>query len=216
MVCDLPPNAVVYLPVLSAEISKFWPNVPLKSALASQSEQETCASLKGKRCWSPYAELKTAREYGFGLGQTTVTASFNNFTEAKKLDSSLRDWQWENRYRADYQLRTMVLTDKVNFNKFTWAHDPFERQAMSFAAYNGGLGGTVSESKMCAAKQGCDRSKWFGNIEFTSKKSRVKYQGYGKSFYEINREYVVNIMHVRRLRYVSFFGEGLCLMQSKN
>lgn len=207
MPLDLPPGAVQHLPTLAAEIRQHWPTVPLKSVFAARVEQETCPSLKHKKCWSPYAELKTEREYGFGLGQITITSRFDNFKEAKKLHSSLEKWEWESRYRADYQLRTLVLTDKLNYSKLSWAANPYEQQAMTSAAYNGGLGGLLGERKLCAMAEGCDPTKWFGNIEYHSKKSKVKYQGYGKSFFEINREYVVNSMVVRRPRYAPYFGE---------
>lgn len=204
---DLPPGAVQYLPILAAEIQHHWPTAPLKSFMAAQVEQETCVSLKSKKCWSPYAELKTSREYGFGLGQLTVTAKFDNFKEAKKLDPSLHDWTWKNRYRADYQLRTLVLMDRGLFHKISWADNNCERLAMTLAAYNGGLGGLLSERKLCSKTPGCIASLWFDNIELTSNKSRVKYKGYGKSFYETNREYPINGLIVRRPRYVGFFKE---------
>lgn len=210
MAIDLPPNAVQYMPVLVAEVKSHWPGVPVPYALAAQVEQETCSSLKSRKCWNPQAELKTAREYGFGLGQLTVTSRFDNFKEAKKLHSSLADWKWENRYNPAYQLRTMVLMDKFAFNKISWASDDYERQAMSFAAYNGGLGGLLSDRTVCRATEGCDPTRWFGHIENTSKKSKAKYKGYGKSFFEINREYVVNIMTVRLTKYIEMMRRLLC------
>lgn len=206
MVADLPPNAVQYLPVLAVEICRHWSEVPVPSTLAAQVEQETCPSLKSKKCWSPHAELKTDREYGFGLGQITITSRFNNFNEVKLLDASLKDWRWENRYNAEYQLRALVLKDKFAFNKITWAANSTERLALTFAAYNGGLGGVLSDRRVCIATTGCDPTVWFDHIEHTSRKSKVKYKGYGKSFFEINREYVRNVMHLRRAKYVPHLG----------
>ncbi len=204
MTVDLPPNAQIHLPVLVAEVKQYWPTAPLKSSFAGQVEQETCISLKHKKCWSPYAELKTAREYGFGLGQITVTASFDNFKGARKLDSSLKDWTWGNRYNAQYQLRTLVLMDRFNYAKFNWALDNHERMAFSLAAYNGGIGGVLSDRRVCSTVEGCDTSRWFGNVEHTSKKLKKPVSGYGKSFFEINREYVFNILNVRRAKYETY------------
>jgi len=204
---DLPPLAVQYLPVLAAEVRQHWPDAPYKPTFAGQVEQETCISLKHKRCWSPQAELKTSREYGFGLGQITITSRFDNFKEAKKLHPSLKDWSWDNRYNAQYQLRTLVLTDRFNHGKFSWAYSPQERMAFTFAAYNGGLGGVLSDRTVCRTDPSCTDSKWFGHVEFYSKKSKVTASGYGKSFFEINREYVHNIMLVRSLRYARAFEE---------
>lgn len=202
------PNEALYLPVLRSEVVSYWPDASPKSAFAAQVQQETCPSLRSKKCWSPTAELKTEREYGFGLGQLTVTAKFDNFKEAKKLDPSMKDWQWENRYNAQFQLRTMLLMDKFNYGKFTWASSQRERMAFSFAAYNGGVGGVLSDRAVCRTTSGCNPDAWFGHVEHTSKKAKVASKGYGKSFFEINRLYTANIMGLRRDRYRAYFGES--------
>lgn len=203
----IPANAAQYLPLLSEQVDRYWPDAPYRSAFAGQVEQETCVSLKSKKCWSPFAELKTDREYGFGLGQITVTKSFDNYKEAKKLDSSLRDWKWENRYNAEFQLRTLVLMDRNNFSLFAWAQGTYERMAFALAAYNGGVGGVLSDRAVCRNTAGCNPSSWFNNVERTSRKAKVAANGYGKSFFEINREYVRNILMLRRFKYVPFIGE---------
>jgi len=198
---QLPPLAEVHAPTLRVELLQHWPEAPYKHMFGGQVEQETCISLRHSRCWSPTAELKTDREYGFGLGQITITSAFDNFQEAKKLDPTLGDWDWENRYNAQFQLRAMVLKDKFNFGKFSWAFEEYERMAFTFASYNGGVGGVLSDRRVCAVTEGCDVSKWFGHVEHTSKKAKVPKSGYGKSFFMINREYVVNILTVRSAKY---------------
>jgi hypothetical protein len=198
---DLPPLALEHLPTLAAEIRSYWPDMPQPPTLGAQVEQETCITLKSARCWNPRTELKTAREYGFGLGQITVTARFDNFKEAKKLDASLAAWKWEDRYNAAYQLRTMVLMDRNGFRRLGFIPAAAERLAMAYGAYNGGLAGVLNDRRVCAATAGCDEDRWFGHVESTSLKAKIKAAGYGKSFFEINREYVKNIMQVRRPRY---------------
>lgn len=202
----VPANALQHLPTLRGVVEEHWADAPYRSVFAGQVEQETCVSLKHKKCWSPYAELKTEREYGFGLGQITVTKSFDNFQAARKLDSSLKDWQWENRYNAEFQLRTLVLTDRFNFGKFSWASSDYERMAFALAAYNGGVGGVLSDRRVCSALPTCSPGSWFGNVEHTSRKAKVAAKGYGKSFFEINREYVRNILTVRSAKYVPHTG----------
>ncbi len=199
---ELPANARLYLPVLSQEISTHWPDVPIRSALGAQVEQETCASLASKRCWSPRTELKTDREYGFGLGQLTVTRKFNSFEEIKALDPTLKAWKWAERYDPVLQLRALVLKDRYNVERFPLAASPIDSLAFGIAAYNGGLGGTLNDIKLCGATPGCDKGRWFDHVEQTSLKSRIKWKGYGQSAYEINRGYVKNIFGQRRTKYI--------------
>lgn len=202
-----PAKALPYLPVLQTEIDNHWPDIPLRSAAAAQVEQETCPSLAHRKCWNPRTELKTSREYGFGLGQLTVTRRFDNFSAARGLHPSLRDWQWQDRYDADRQLRTMVLMNRGNYRRLKFVENTRERLAMTLAAYNGGMGGVLSDRRVCASVSGCDPDLWFGNVERHSLKAKSAARGYGKSFFEINREYPRNILGFRREHYAAWFGE---------
>lgn len=203
----LPPGAVRYLPTLVAEQRAYWPNMPAPSTLAGQVEQETCPSLKSLKCWNPRTELKTSREYGFGFGQLTRayradgSVRFDTFTEVKELDASLRAWKWEDRYDPVLQLRSLVLKDLQCYSMMKGVVNDFDRLAMGMACYNGGAAGVISDRKLCQSTEDCNPAIWVGNVERTSLKSRVKWHGYGKSAFEINREYVRNILFVRRFKY---------------
>lgn len=202
----VPVNALKYLPILKAEQTTYWEQMPHPATLAAQVEQETCASLTSKRCWNPTTELKTTREYGFGLGQLTITPRFNNFNEARKLDLSLRSWAWEDRYNPAKQLRTAILMNKANYQRLSYVPDPEERLAMSYSAYNGGFGGLASDRRLCALVKGCDANRWFGNVEKYSLKAKAAVKGYGQSFFQINRNYVIQIVAYRVTKYEVFFG----------
>lgn len=197
----IPENAKKYAPLLRQELEVHWKDLKERSVLAGQVEQETCVSLKSSRCWSPTTELKTDREYGFGLGQITVTKRFDNFEESRKLDKSLASWKWENRYDPSLQLRVLVLMDKQLYNKFPSSIE--EKLAFMLASYNGGYGGIMNDRRLCEGTGGCNPNKWFGNVENTSFKSKIKPPQYGKSFFEINREYPRNILQVRSQKYVN-------------
>lgn len=202
---DPPPAAVPLLPLLQAEQRAWWPDHPLPSALGAQIEQETCPSLRSPKCWSPRAELRTARERGVGLGQITRTARFDALAELRaQFPRQLAPWAWEADalYDPRLQLRGLVLMDLRNWRAIQATADGAERLAMALAAYNGGLGGLASDRRACAGTPGCDPGRWWGHVERTSLKAKAAVAGYGKSFFEINREYVVNVVHVRRGRYL--------------
>jgi len=206
---ELPANAKLYLPMLKAEQQAYWADMSLPSALGAQIEQETCASLKSKSCWSPHAELRTSRERGVGLGQITRTARFDSLSEVVASNrQALSGWGWSsNLYDPKYQLRALVLKDKQGYSMIRGASSEPDRLAFSFAAYNGGAGGVISDRKMCQATNGCDAGRWFGNVEHTSLKKKTAVAGYGVSFFQANRDYVRNVMVVRRSKYMHYFGE---------
>lgn len=206
----LPKNAVPLIEPLRNTIDLIWPNILARSYMASKIEQESCISLKHSRCWSPYAELKTSREYGFGLGQITVafhkdgTERFNVWKDLTRLDPVLKDkWTWENRFDATLQLRATILKSKASFDavRFKTA-SPEEHMAFGLVTYNGGS--VLVDRRICVATKGCDPSRWYGNVELYSKKSKVVQKGYGQSFFDISRAYPRNIMYVRRAKYIPY------------
>jgi len=205
-----PAAAGPLLPVLKAEQVRLWPAMPLPSALGAQVEQETCSSLKSRWCWSPRAELRTSREQGIGLGQLTRAFRSDGSTRFDALAEirsayprELSGLSWDAPYDPGLQLRALVLKDRQGFTAARGAATPEDRLAMAFSAYNGGLGGLASDRKACAGTPGCDPGRWFGHVERTSLKAKAAVPGYGKSFFSINREYVVNVMQVRRVRYLA-------------
>lgn len=205
----IPPLALVYLPLLLQTQLAIWPAAPAPSFLAAQIEQESCVSLRHAKCWNPQAELKTAREYGFGFGQITRalrpdgSVRFDKFSELKTAHASLRGWQWEQRFDPALQMTALIEMDKAIYTRVTAANST-ERLAMTLAAYNGGETGLAQDRTMCRLTPGCDPARWFGHVETTSTKSRVKWQGYGKSAFEINREYPHNILLARYAKYVPY------------
>lgn len=205
-----PAAAVPLLPVLHAEQQAHWPAVPQASALGAQVEQETCITLKHRSCWNPRAELRTSREQGVGLGQLTRAFRADGSTRfdalgeiVKAHPQELAGLSWDSRFDPALQLRALVLKDRQAFELVLATASPLDRLAMTFAAYNGGAGGLASDRRACAATTACNPGKWFGNVERTSLKAKTALPGYGTSFFQINREYVRNILLMRRVRYLS-------------
>lgn len=198
---DIPANAIYNLPVLVQEIRGEWRDAPIPHLMAGQVEQETCIRLTHKRCWSRFAELKTDRERGIGLGQITKTARFDRLEEIKQqYPGKFSGWTWDNPYVASYQLRALVVMDRDLYRRLDAATE-LDGMAFALAAYNGGLGGLLSDKRLCAVTDGCNPRIWFGNVEQHSLKAKVAVHGYGQSFYQINRGYVRTIIRTRSEKY---------------
>jgi hypothetical protein len=210
---SIPTNAVKYLPALVSAQHTYWPTVPMPEFMAGQIEQESCVTLTSERCWDPRAELKTSREDGVGLGQFTRTYNSNGtikydlISQLAKQYPSLKGWSWSNRYDAHYQLIAFVEMDHDLFTRQTSAASDLDRISFTLSAYNGGEGGLLQDRRLCANTRGCNPNIWLGNVEKTSLKSKRAVSGYGSSFFTINRQYVANILNVRREKYKTYFGQ---------
>lgn len=210
----LPKNAVPLIPLLKKTTDELWPDIPYRSYMGAKIEQESCISLTHSKCWSPYAELKTKREYGFGFGQTTiaykadgVTERFNVWKDLRAIDPVLKaKWTWENRFDAELQMRALLVKSKMSHHAIRFpVADETEHLAFGSATYNSGS--VLIDRRICIDTKGCDPSRWFGNVELYSTKSKVKQPGYGKSFFEISRDYPRNILFVRRPKYAPYLDD---------
>lgn len=209
---DLPPGALKYAPVLVTEQRAIWPRMPEPWTLAGLVEQESCITLRHSKCWNPHAELKTPREYGFGFGQVTVayrpdgSVRFDKFSELRAQHESLRGWTWEARFEPSFQLRAVVLMNLDLWRRIPPAASVEDHLAFMLSSYNGGLGSLLQDRRLCSNTAGCNSGKWFGNVEVHSLKSRRPNPGYGgRSWYEINRSHVRNVMLLRRDKYRRFW-----------
>ena len=207
----IPKGAVQYLPELVSVQQEIWPSAPMPSFLAAQVEQESCITLTHSKCWNPRAELKTKRENGIGFGQFTRayradgSIRFDKISELASTYSSLKGWSWAKRYDPHYQLTAIVEMDKGIFNRQKGAATERDRLSFTLSAYNGGEAGVLQDRRLCANTRGCDSTRWLGHVSKTSLKSKVPHPGYKKSFYAINREYVTNVLDVRRPKYDPYF-----------
>lgn len=196
-------RATPFLPILIREQKQFWGDHPKPTTLAAQVEQESL--------WNPNARLKTSREEGVGFGQLTRayradgSIRFDVFSETKALDKSLKDWDWDNRFDPVFQLRAVIVKNKQLYAQVKGAKSNVDHLAFAYAAYNGGLGGVLSDRKLCAATPHCNPAIWFGNVQRTSLKAKSAVKGYGHSFFDINREYVINILITRREKYDTYY-----------
>jgi hypothetical protein len=205
-----PPQAALSkLPILKDELKTHWSALQDRAVVGAQVEQETCISLKHRSCWNEKAQLLTSREQGVGLGQLTrafnpnKTVRFDALGEmVAKYPKELSGLSWANWSDPKLQMRAIVLKNRDNCNAIKDTKTQSDQLQMCMAAYNGGMGGLRSDRTACRGKVGCDQRIWFGNVEKTSLKSKVAMKGYGKSPFEINREYVVNIFQIRKPRYL--------------
>lgn len=206
----VPERAKVLAPTLVQVQLENWPGAPIPWTLAGQIEQESCPGLRHRFCWNTAAELKTAREYGFGIGQITTayrpdgSVRFNKFEELKAEYAELRDWSWADRYRADYQLKALVLMVRDLHKRVRDAATPEDHWAFALVGYNGGAGSVLKDRLLCSNTSGCNPNVWAGNVERVSFKSRAVMPGYGRSPFEISREYP-HAVFTRREKYQPFW-----------
>lgn len=205
-----PAAAKAKLPILVQELDAYWPALTMRDFIGGQIEQESCIHLKHRFCWSEKAQLKTPREQGVGLGQLTRAfhpdgrVRFDAMGELKaKYPRELRYLTWDNWSDARLQLRAVVLKDRDICKNIKNTATEKDQMLMCLVAYNGGPGGLKRDRVACSGKSGCNPALWYGHVELTSLKSRVKMVGYGRSPYEISREYPKTIDHIRRKRYHS-------------
>lgn len=209
---SVPKNATTHLSELKLAINKHWPTLSTPSVIGGQIEKESCITLTHSRCWNSKVELKTSREYGFGLGQITTAydkfgnVRFNKFQELKRqFATDLKGWHWDNRFDASYQMTTIVLMDRDLYHRVSpLTQYEVDRLSFMLSAYNGGLGGVLQDRKLCQGSKGCDPSRWAGNVANYSFKSRTKIKGYGEAAYDINRGYVDQILNKRRQKYIPY------------
>lgn len=208
---QVPDRALLYLPMLIEQQRAIWPDAPMPSFLASQVEQESCITLRHSKCWNPNVQLKTSREWGRGLGQVTTayradgSVRFDKQEELRMQFPSLRNWTTDRWMEPRYQLTAIVEMDKSLYTRVRGAATATDRLSFALSGYNGGEGGVLQDRRLCSNTAGCDPSRWFGHVERTSLKSKTPHPGYRQSFYAINREYVSNVIGLRRPKYEPFF-----------
>lgn len=208
----IPSLAALYLPILIAVQGVHWPDAPMPWHLAGLVEQETCIRPDHPKCWNPRAELKTSREYGYGLGQTTIayradgSVRFNKQEELRQAHRSLRDWTYERRFDPVFQLTAIVEMTHGIWRRVVGSASHEDRWAFTLSSYNGGEAHVRRDRLLCGNTPGCDRDRWFGHVELHSVKSREPWQGYGRSPYQINRGHVYNVIKVRSGKYAPYWG----------
>lgn len=211
----IPDRAVTLMPIVIGALDTYWPELEMRAYVPAQIEKETCYHLKHSKCWSSEAALKTSREYGFGLGQFTVayrsdgSVRFNAWEDVKKQHVDLKGWEWADRLNPVLQIKAIVIKNSVTWRRTLWAPDPMNRLSFVASEYNGGS--TYKDRTLCKSTPRCDPTRWFKQpgklaVADVSTKSKTPVKGYGKSFYDVNREYVVNVVLTRPEKYIPYVG----------
>lgn len=199
LAAPVPHQAMELLPVLARAIRNQWPACPQPWILAGKIEQESG--------WRVRAELKTSREYGFGLGQITIaynkdgTERFNNFVSALKVTMMKNQITWERRFDPEFQLTYVVLSSRGNYSLAQGFFDDDESAtAGMLVAYNAGPGRLV-QRKAEAVRRGIDPPRaWYGGLENIHSRAEERIL-YGKPLWKRVNEYPRLIMFVRAPKY---------------
>lgn len=185
-----------YLPALKTAINTHWPDAPMRHYISGQIELESAG-------WNEHAQLKTSREYGFGLGQITIAYNqdgserFNNFKAAQRI---FRDWKWEDRFNVKYQLGYAVISDRSSFKQVSrLMRDDDSRWRASLVAYNAGYG-TVLQRRALAIRSGVPADRWVGGLDQVAMAYERK-PLYGRPLVEMRNAYPRVICDVRAPKY---------------
>lgn len=215
---EMPDNAKKNSPLLLQELKAHWPAVHQPSYNAAQIEQETCVRLTSPVCWTSNAQLNVTSKHGVekgrGFGQLTAVwrangdLRFDNVGSMRvKYPKELGNYGWDNWNDPQLSMRAYVLFMRDTCKSVpSSVQEEGERFKMCLSGYNGGMGGLSNDILSCRATKGCNPTKWDGNVELTSAKSKLKVAGYGQSAFEINRGYVRGVTVERRVRYLSLDG----------
>lgn len=176
-----------YLSKLNFIINEKWDNISNRYYIAGQIEKESR--------WQVNAELKTSREYGFGLSQITITERFNNFKTATEKYRALKDWKFEDRYNPTYQMTYIVLEDKNNFYQmkklFSTIKDTW---AGTLVCYNAGKGTVLQRRALCKKTDNCNWTIWFGGLDSV----KIQYESrklYGRDLGDMRNDYPYSIIN---------------------
>lgn len=206
----IPKNAYKYLDMVYKEARNLDPTTDPAFYMALI-EHESCITLTRKSCWNPAVQYKTRREQGVGFSQITRTWKSNGHIRHDTLAGlrnkhpELRKLTWRNiKQEPLLQIRALILMTMDNQKRLHLVPRQCPRLAMGDAAHNGGIGGTLKERRLCGLKEKCDPNKWFGNVEaIKSVKGHRKVIG-KRSFWEINRHHVKDVLKVRKSKYVKW------------
>lgn len=207
----IPEKAKIYAPVLRQEQLKYWPSHPLPFVFGGLIEQESCLSLTHSRCWDPRSSLKTQREEGAGLGQTTRAYNkdgsirFDALQEMKNKHPVLSEWNWNNVYmRPDLQISGIVLKSNDDYKTLYMIKDPVVRLHFTDVAYNSGIGNVNNKRRMCGLSKNCDPQLWFDNVEKICDKNAKPIYG-TRTACMITQDHTYNVFKVRSEKYKVFF-----------
>ena len=180
----IPPQAFTHKETIKSELDRLWPDIPTYNYIPALIEHESCLSLSHSRCWNSTSELKTSREQGLGLGQTTRTfredgsVRFDTLTDMRRnYMNELKEASWDTfKYRPDLQIRMMILHLRTDYSRLYEFNDPLVRLHATDAAYNGGRGAVNFNRRACGLAKGCDPQLWFGHAErYSNKSTKILY-----------------------------------------
>lgn len=207
----IPKNAPQFLPLVKEEATRLMPELTMTWYFGGLIEHESCISLKHSRCWQPTSELKTAREQGAGLGQTTRAYNadgsirFDSLSDLRKANmAELKELSWSNiKQRPDLQIRSIVLMTRGNYKQLYSIKDEYQRLAMTDVSYNAGLGRVKKNRLQCGLTKGCDPLQWFDHVEKQCTASKKPIYG-GRSACDILEHHARDVLTVRMSKYKPF------------
>ena len=193
-------RAKPYKPVMEDILLKYWADMPDKSIIYGEVEQESG--------WKSKAHLHTSREDGYSLAQITIAydsngkVRFNNFLNAVQLEP-LKKWDWKtDPYNERFQLTYLVLQLKSNFatNRRIMKNDQ-EAINSTLVSYNAGYG-RVLKRRSNAVIMGNDKTAWVNGLDKSYGKGEMTLL-YGRPLWQAVNEYPI-VIRKKSIKYKDF------------
>ena len=186
-----PPASRQYQRTLTREARVLWGLDAPVAVFAAQIQAESA--------WNP----GICSKFACGLAQfTPTTAQWISGAYPSQLGE-------DQPFNPQWAIRALVTYDHYLYTPIRGASTDCDRLAFALSEYNGGPEWLQRDIEMCAGKDGCDATRWFGGVAEVN-------AGRGLPFWKENRGYPTRILILYQHLYATWGGVVTCLVSGSS